>query len=169
MAEFFEDSELVIAQQYLRTDFDWRIGVLDGRAIYACKYHMAKGHWQIAKQCDPDDNEEVATKGNAVQISELERGHGLKRSTPKLRFGECETFPVETAPRKAVAIAVKAAGLIGNGLYGVDVKEVDGTFMIIEVNDNPNLDSGVEDAVLRDELYRRIAESFLRRIESIKQ
>ncbi|MGB7344820.1 MAG: RimK family protein [Pirellulaceae bacterium] len=143
LAEFFEDSELVIAQQYMRTDFDWRIGVMDGRAMFACKYHMARGHWQIAK-------------------------HDTQ-SQSKPRFGKCETFPVETAPRKAVATAVKAAGLIGNGLYGVDVKEVDGQFYVIEVNDNPNLDSGVEDAVLREELYRRIIESFVRRIEANKQ
>jgi glutathione synthase/RimK-type ligase-like ATP-grasp enzyme len=70
------------------------------------------------------------------------------------------------APRKAVAIAVKAANLIGNGLYGVDVKENDGNFVVIEVNDNPNLNTGVEDAVLRDELYRRIVESFVRRLEN---
>lgn len=140
--EFFETSELVIAQQYMRTDFDWRIGVLDGRALFACKYHMARGHWQIAKHSDA---------GN------------------KPSFGRAETFPVETAPRKAVSTAVKAANLIGGGLYGVDIKEVDGQFYVIEVNDNPNLDSGVEDAVLRDELYRRLMESFVRRIEAKKQ
>ncbi len=142
LAEFFADSELVIAQEYMRTDFDWRIGILDQRAMFACKYHMARGHWQIAK-------------------------HSTEGAKPK--FGKCETVPVELAPRKAVAIALKAANLIGNGLYGVDVKEVDGQFYIIEVNDNPNLDSGVEDAVLREELYRRIMESFVRRIENSKQ
>ncbi|TWU38430.1 RimK family protein [Novipirellula artificiosorum] len=142
LAEFFEDSELVIAQQYMRTDFDWRIGILDGRAIFACKYHMARGHWQIAK-------------------------HSADSAT-KPRFGKCETLPVETAPRKAVAMALKAANLIGSGIYGVDVKELDGQFYVIEVNDNPNMDSGIEDAILREELYRRIMESFVRRIESNK-
>jgi glutathione synthase/RimK-type ligase-like ATP-grasp enzyme len=143
LAKFFENSELVIVQQYMLTEFDWRIGVMDGRAMYACKYYMAKGHWQIAKH---------DTQTHA-----------------KPRFGKCDTMPVETAPRKAVAIAVKAANLFGSGLYGVDIKEVDGQFYVIEVNDNPSLDSGVEDAVLRDELYRRIMQSFVRRIEAIKQ
>jgi len=142
LAEFLADSELLIAQQYMRTDFDWRIGILDQRALFACKYHMARGHWQIAKHS----------------------GSGAK---PK--FGRCETIPVETAPRKAVSVALKAANLIGSGLYGVDVKEADGQFYVIEVNDNPNLDSGIEDAVLREELYRRIMESFVRRIENRKQ
>lgn len=140
MESFFSQSELVIAQEYLPTAFDWRIGILDGRPLFACKYHMARGHWQIISH----DN------------------------APKDRYGKFETMAVEAAPRKAVAVAQKAAGLIGNGLYGVDVKETEGRFVIIEVNDNPNLDAGVEDQVLRDELYRRIMETFLRRIERKK-
>ncbi len=141
LAEFFEDSELVIAQQFMRTDFDWRIGVLDGRPMFASKYHMARGHWQIA----------------------------MHSQGANPRFGKCETLPVELAPRKAVAMAQKASSLIGSGLYGVDVKEAEGHFYIIEVNDNPNLDAGVEDVILRDELYRRIIESFIARIEHRKQ
>lgn len=139
--EFFETSELVIAQEFMKTDFDWRIGVIDERAIFASKYHMAPGHWQIANH----------HAGN------------------KPKFGKAETLPVELAPRKAVSIAIKAANLIGNGLYGVDVKEADGQFYVIEVNDNPNIDAGVEDTVLRDDLYRRIMESFVNRIEQSKQ
>lgn len=140
LAEFFTQSELVVAQEYLSTDFDWRIGILDQRPLYACKYYMAPGHWQIIQQ---------------------ERdGRG--------RYGRSETLPVELAPRKAVQLALKAANLIGNGLYGVDVKESNGQFFVIEVNDNPNIDSKFEDRVLRDELYRRIMEVFLRRIEQKK-
>ncbi len=135
---FFESSELVVAQSFMRTDFDWRIGILDRRPLFACKYHMAQGHWQIINS-NPDD------------VSD--------------RFGKFDTIPVEMAPRKAVALAQKSADMIGDGLYGVDIKESDGNFYVIEVNDNPNIDSGVEDKVLRDELYRRVMESFLRRIE----
>ncbi|MEZ6136531.1 MAG: RimK family protein [Pirellulaceae bacterium] len=141
LSEFLEDSELVIAQRYMRTDFDWRIGILDGRPLFASKYHMARGHWQIAK-------------------------HEQGVST---RFGKAETLPVELAPRKAVAMAQKSAALIGSGFYGVDIKEAEGNFYVIEVNDNPNLDSGVEDAVLRDDVYVRIVESFIRRIEARKK
>jgi hypothetical protein len=36
------DSELVIAQAFVSSDFDWRIGVLGGRALYACRYHMPR-------------------------------------------------------------------------------------------------------------------------------
>jgi hypothetical protein len=36
----------------------------------------------------------------------------------------------------------------------------------MEVNDNPNIDAGYEDAVLKDELYARILRSFVERIEA---
>ena len=139
--EFFGKSELLIAQKFLPTSFDWRIGVLDGRALFACRYYMAPGHWQIIKQD--------------------RHGRG--------RYGKHETMPVETAPRQAVKLAVKAANLIGDGLYGVDIKESDGKFYVIEINDNPNVGAGVEDMVLRDELYRRVMEVFLKRMEERRQ
>ena len=75
---------------------------------------------------------------------------------------------VEMAPRKAVNIAMKAANLIGDGLYGVDIKQSGGNFHIIEINDNPNIDAGVEDEVLRDDLYHRVMSVFLTRLERIK-
>jgi glutathione synthase/RimK-type ligase-like ATP-grasp enzyme len=137
---FLSQSELVVAQEFIASTFDWRIGILDQKPIYACKYHMAKKHWQIVRRD--------------------EAGHE--------DYGKFETMPVETAPRKAVSIAKKAANLIGNGLYGVDVKQAGNDFYIIEVNDNPNLDSGVEDAVLHEELYDRIMRVFLDRVERKK-
>ena len=84
------------------------------------------------------------------------------------RYGKSETLPIDSAPRRAVQTALKAANLIGDGLYGVDVKESGGKFYVIEINDNPNIDSKYEDAVLKDELYRRIMQVFLERIERSK-
>jgi glutathione synthase/RimK-type ligase-like ATP-grasp enzyme len=140
IADFSGDSELLIAQEFLPTTFDWRIGILDQKPLYACRYFMAPGHWQIVKQ---------------------ERdGRG--------RYGKTETLPVELAPRKAVKLALKAANLIGDGLYGVDVKESNGNFYIIEVNDNPNVDADSEDAILKEDLYNRIMEVFVRRMEQKK-
>lgn len=135
---FFRQSELVVAQEFVPSSFDWRVGVLDGKALYACRYHMARGHWQIRR----DDG----------------RAGG--------EFGRVETLAVADAPPEAVAIAVRAANLIGRGLYGVDVKEVEGGFLVIEVNDNPNIEAGYEDAVLKDELYEAILRSFVDRIEA---
>jgi glutathione synthase/RimK-type ligase-like ATP-grasp enzyme len=140
LARFLEDSDLVVAQEFVPTTFDWRIGILDRRPLYACKYYMAQKHWQIVKHED-----------------------GGKR-----RYGKFETVPVELAPRKAVRAALKAADLIGDGLYGVDVKQSGDKFTVIEVNDNPNIDSGVEDAILREELYRRIMGVFLARVQQRK-
>ena len=65
-----------------------------------------------------------------------------------------------------VETALKAANLIGDGFYGVDLKQNERGVFVIEINDNPNLDRGVEDAVLKDELYIRLLQEFVRRLES---
>jgi glutathione synthase/RimK-type ligase-like ATP-grasp enzyme len=139
LAAFFESSELIVAQEYAPSSFDWRVGVLDGKALYVCKYHMARGHWQIQKT------------------------HNEKRRS----YGKVEAFSLEEAPREAVEIAVRAANLIGRGLYGVDVKERDGKFLVMEVNDNPNIDAGCEDKFLKEELYLAIMRSFRDRLDKI--
>lgn len=140
LVEFFTESELIVAQEFMQSSFDWRIGIIDGHPLYACKYFMARSHWQI--------------------ISHKEDG--------SKDYGTFETMPIEMAPRRCVSTALKAANLIGDGLYGVDLKEVDGKFYVIEVNDNPSIDCGVEDEILRDEIYRRIMSVFLHRIEQRK-
>lgn len=132
-----EKSELILVQQFMPSDYDWRIGVLDGQPIYACKYFMAKDHWQIYK----------------------------KKSSGKLEEGDFEAVPIKEVPKKALQLAVKASNLIGKGLYGVDMKEVEGNFYIIEVNDNPNIDAGVEDAILGDELYLAVMRVIYNRIQ----
>jgi glutathione synthase/RimK-type ligase-like ATP-grasp enzyme len=50
-------------------------------------------------------------------------------------------------------IAVKTANLIGNGRYGVDIKQREDQFVAIELNENPNIDAGVEDDYLGQDLY----------------
>ncbi len=141
--ELLQKSDLLIGQEYLRTDFDWRIGVLDRQPLYACKYFMARGHWQIYN--------------HAVD----------KVHAPEADYeGDFETMSVEQAPSRIVRTAVKAANLIGDGLYGVDLKYRQGRPAVIEINDNPSLDADVEDAFLKDELYDRIMASFLRRMEA---
>ncbi len=135
-----DKSDLVIAQEFLPTEFDWRIGIFDQKPLYACKYYMYRKHWQILKADE---------KGN-------------------LRGGKVETLPVELAPKAVVRSALKAANLIGDGLYGVDLKQVGKTCYVIEVNDNPTIEYGMEDAILKDELYSRIMEVFLKRVERSK-
>lgn len=133
----FQHSALVLAQEFVFTEFDWRIGVLNHEAIYACKYFMSRGHWQIYN-------------------------HGARGGA---KSGGFQTLPVRKAPAEVVRLALKATAPIGDGLYGVDIKQTDGRTVVIEVNDNPSIDAGVEDAYLGEDLYRRIMAEFLRRME----
>tara|TARA_R110001583_G_scaffold85564_2_gene224279 strand:+ start:104242 stop:106203 length:1962 start_codon:yes stop_codon:yes gene_type:complete len=135
--EMFKNSELLVIQEYVETTFDWRIGVLGGEPLYASRYFMAPGHWQIVKHEDDGKNFEQ---------------------------GGFETVAVEEAPVDIVTTALAAARLMGNGLYGVDIKETPYGPMIIEVNDNPSIDGGVEDAVIGMDLYRRIIAHLLGQI-----
>jgi len=133
----FEKSAIVLAQEFLPTSFDWRIGILNGSPLYACKYFMARGHWQIYHHND----------------------------SGKSQAGSFETVPVHKVPKHVLRNALDAANAIGKGLYGVDVKAIENKSVIIEVNDNPSIDYGVEDAILGDELYRLILREFLDRLE----
>jgi len=73
--------------------------------------------------------------------------------------------PVREAPAEVVKLALKATQTIGDGLYGVDLKQVGDKPVVIEVNDNPSIDAGVEDGYLGEDLYLRIMQEFLRRLE----
>ncbi|MBU4487315.1 MAG: GNAT family N-acetyltransferase, partial [Candidatus Delongbacteria bacterium] len=108
----YKTSDLIIAQEFLKSDFDWRIGVLDGSPLFASKYYMAKGHWQIYNWANEGFEE--------------------------LHTGDFETLPINQVPSNLISAAVKACSLIGDGLYGVDLKEVNGKVYLIEINDNPN-------------------------------
>jgi glutathione synthase/RimK-type ligase-like ATP-grasp enzyme/ribosomal protein S18 acetylase RimI-like enzyme len=137
LKKLFKISDLVIVQEFMPSEFDWRIGVLDQAPLYACKYYMAKDHWQIYDW----------------------------KSDSKNNWGNVETVPLEQVPQPVIKTAVKAASLIGDGLYGVDLKMLNNEVYVIEVNDNPNIDAGLEDVILKDELYSRIMRSLVNRIE----
>jgi glutathione synthase/RimK-type ligase-like ATP-grasp enzyme len=136
VGRLLEKSELVIAQEFLPTEFDWRIGILDRRPLYACRYFMAPEHWQVIKREEGDRTE-----------------------------GATAAVPLGDVPAFVVQAALDAANLIGTGLYGVDVKQVGKTCRIIEVNDNPNIDAGNEDGFLGDVLYEEIMSVIRRRIQ----
>ena len=61
--------------------------------------------------------------------------------------------------------AVRAARCIGDGLYGVDLKQTPQGVVVIEVNDNPNLEHGVEDAAEKDTVWIRLTQWFIDRLE----
>lgn len=134
----FKDTDLIIAQEYMETAFDWRVGVLDRKPLFVCQYFMARNHWQIVK-------------------------HGSAGEAPEA--GGATTVSVSAAPPQVVEIATRAASLIGSGLYGVDLKQTPAGVFVVEINDNPNIDFGVEDVVLKDDLYRAIVRELVRRLE----
>lgn len=138
LVEYFKQSAVVLAQEYMYTDYDWRIGVLNKKPLYACQYFMSRGHWQIYHHKD-----------------------GGKTET-----GRFKTMAIQEVPAKVLRVATKAARLMGNGLYGVDLKQSGDRVVVVEVNDNPNVDSGVEDKWLGEDLYRQIMLEFLRRMEA---
>jgi glutathione synthase/RimK-type ligase-like ATP-grasp enzyme len=138
LLSLLEDSELVIAQAYVISSFDWRIGVLDGKPLYACKYYLARGDWRIMH---------TDAKG-------------------RRRYGATDTLPFDQVPSDVIDVATRSARLIGNGLYGVDLKQINGRVMVIEVNDNPTIEAGGEDRVIEDELYLAVMRHFRNRLDA---
>jgi glutathione synthase/RimK-type ligase-like ATP-grasp enzyme len=69
-------------------------------------------------------------------------------------------------PPQVLSVAVQAARAVGNGLYGVDLKQFGKLVKVIEVNDNPNLDWGIEDLVLKEQLYVKVMEYFVKRLDA---
>jgi glutathione synthase/RimK-type ligase-like ATP-grasp enzyme len=133
---FFKQSELIIAQEWLPSDFDWRVGVYDRRPLFVAKYYMAPGHWKV----------------NKVEGQKL------------VEEGKTEAMTIGEAPEQVINTAVRAANLIGRSLYGADLKQVGDRIYMIEVNINPNIDAGNEDQVLGETLYREILGVLARRI-----
>ncbi|MDD5033718.1 MAG: RimK family protein [Methylococcaceae bacterium] len=133
----FKESDLILAQEFLFTEFDWRIGVLNGQPLFGCQYFMSRKHWQIVKH---------SASGRVVE-------------------GRYQTWRIEDIPRAVIDQAVTLAKLIGDGLYGVDLKQNERGVFVIEINDNPNIDAGIEDEVLGDKLYEAIMLEFISRME----
>jgi glutathione synthase/RimK-type ligase-like ATP-grasp enzyme len=138
---FFEKSHLILAQEFMPTEYDWRIGIINNEVIYACRYYMAKEHWQI-----------VNWKGKGG-----------------VRVGKWDCVPLDEVPPIVLRTALKGAKVIGSGLYGVDLKLVGKNCYIIEVNDNPSIETGVEDMLLGDALYQKIMHTFYERVCAKKE
>ncbi len=115
--KFFRRSDLIIVQQYMPSKFDYRVVMLDGKIISVVKYIMNGNAWRIV---DQDES------GRIIQC-------------------DVEGLDIENVKPALIDIAKNAGNSIGKGLYGIDIKEIDNEFYVIEVNDNPNIDNGVED------------------------
>jgi glutathione synthase/RimK-type ligase-like ATP-grasp enzyme len=136
--KLFKESDLILAQEYLYTEFDWRVGILNGQPLYVCQYFMSKAHWQIVRH---------------------------EEASGKFFSGAATTHLVEDAPPGLLKTALNATNLIGDGFYGVDIKQTEKGFAVIEINDNPSVDTGCEDVCLGNQLYDMIMLEFLRRMQ----
>lgn len=114
---FFRRADRIVAQKFVRSVFDWRIGVLGGQPLYACKYGIPSRRWKI--------------------LTYTPEGHTVSGSIKAVALSEIEPLLIQRA--------VEAANAVGYGLYGVDLKQVNGDFVVIEVNDNPTICAGEED------------------------
>jgi glutathione synthase/RimK-type ligase-like ATP-grasp enzyme len=125
---FFKKSDVLAIQRFTPTAFDWRIGVLGNDILYVCKYMIPKGKWK----------------------------HGAKlRGKPTVIWGRTESHQKRDIPVRLREVALKACSVAGKGLYGVDIKEVNGEYVVVEINDNPSIYAGYEDSMDRD-IYQRI-------------
>ncbi|KAA3634985.1 MAG: ATP-grasp domain-containing protein [Calditrichaeota bacterium] len=124
---FVRRADRIVAQRFVKSAFDWRVGILNDEVLYVCQYTIPKKHWKI--------------------LTHLSDGRTVD--------GPVKGIPIDKAPEGLLECALKATGSIGTGLYGVDLKQTDNGFIVIEVNDNPTINAGEEDQVNSD-LYERL-------------
>ena len=122
----------LICQEFIKTEFDWRIGIFEHRILYACKYHMADQDWKIIK---------YDRKGELID-------------------GKHEAIDLLAIPDKVREVALKCCSFLDDGLYGIDIKETKDRIYVMEINDNPSIDAGVEDGYLNNILYDSIITYF---------
>jgi len=123
---YFRRADEIVVQRFVPSRFDWRVTTLNGEVLIVCKYIMPGSSWKIQR----NDN-----------------GH--------IVWAKIEAVDPATVDPRLLEIGLDAANAIGKGLYGVDIKEIDGEYVVIEVNDNPNIDAGGEDACC-PKVYERI-------------
>lgn len=113
---FLRRADRIIVQQYMPSDFDWRVITLDGRVIAVLKYLFVQDKWKL-----------------------MERGSGGE-------WAKVVGVPLDKVDPKLSDVSLRAANAIGQSLYGIDIKEVGGDYYVIEVNDNPTIAAGEEDS-----------------------
>jgi len=124
---FLRRADALVVQRFLRSKFDWRVGLLNGEVLYVCQYTIPRKYWKIMTY----------------------NGHGQPE------YGPVKAFDIHAVDPNLLKTAADAARAIGKGFYGVDLKQIDRDYLVIEVNDNPTIEAGEEDAK-NPELYERI-------------
>lgn len=119
-------AKVLVIQEYLPSDFDWRVGILRNEVLYLCKYCIPKGGWK------------VKSKINGRNV-----------------WGDTIALPRESIYPELEDLSIRLSKCVGDGLYGLDVKETESGFKVIEINDNPSIYDGYEDTVDKD-IYEKI-------------
>lgn len=114
---FLRRADRLVAQKFIPSEFDWRVGVLGGEVLFVCQYLIPKRRWKVL----------TYTEGGRVI------------------WGRVKNFEIATMDPKLRETAIQAAKAIGNGLYGIDLKQSGDGYVVIEVNDNPTICEGEED------------------------
>ena len=119
-------AKVLVLQEYIHSDFDWRVGILGNEILYLCKYCIPEGGWK------------VKSKINGKNV-----------------WGKTIAVPRDSISPGLKDISISLSKCVGAGLYGLDVKETDDGYKVIEINDNPSIYDGYEDAVDTD-IYEKI-------------
>lgn len=122
---FLRRADRLVVQQFLPSAFDWRVITLHGRVLAVLQYRFAQATWRTMER---------AADGSPTEV---------------------RCVPRDQAPPELVRIALAASAAIGDSLHGVDLKEFDDGYAVIEVNDNPTIAAGEEDQA-NPEIYGEI-------------
>lgn len=165
---YYPSDNVITAGHYLRdaTTYDERTQVINlcrsyrylVSGYYVSLLAEARGH-----RVTPSVRTINDLRGRALYALDIQDLNQKLSRFP--RSGGFECVDLAETPPQIVKLALRATRLIGNGLYGVDLKQSGKRCVVIEVNDNPSIDSGVEDGKLGKQLYRDIMAEFLRRME----
>jgi glutathione synthase/RimK-type ligase-like ATP-grasp enzyme len=132
---FLRRADRLVAQSFVVSSFDWRVGVLGGKPLYVCRYTIPRKRWKV--------------------LTYVENGRTI--------YGPVKGMEVEKSDPHLLDTAVRAASAIGKGLYGVDLKQQGDDYMVIEVNDNPTVAAGEEDQKapnLYEKVIRHLADDY---------
>lgn len=121
-------TQKLVCQEFIETRFDWRIALFERKLLFACKYYMVDKDWKIIK---------YDRKGNYVD-------------------GKHESVPLDQIPERVKDAALACVTILDDGLYGIDIKETEDNVYVIEINDNPSIDAGVEDENYGTAIYESI-------------
>jgi len=91
---FIKMSDWIVVQQYVESTYDWRVGVLGGKLLYACKYTIPSVTFKI----------QASVNGHIVYCG-------------------VESVPADGVPPHVIQLGIDAANAIGNGLYGCGHQE----------------------------------------------